>query len=70
MNNKFESTYGLLVRSEEKGRGILEIAIYAACILGAVFTIWQFAQMPTVSTPGIKPCVACHSIVSDVRAKI
>jgi hypothetical protein len=29
-NNQFESTYGLLVRSEEKGRGVLEIAVYAA----------------------------------------
>jgi hypothetical protein len=24
MNNQFESTYGLLARSEEKGRGVLE----------------------------------------------
>ena len=33
MNNQFESTYGLLVRSEEKGRGVLEIAVYVAGIL-------------------------------------
>ncbi len=46
MNNQFESTYSLLVRSEEKGRGVLEIAVYAACILSVVFSICQFAQTP------------------------
>ena len=30
MNDKIESTYVLLVRSEEKGRGVLEIAVYVA----------------------------------------
>ena len=29
MNNQFESAYAMLVRSEEKGRGILEIFVYA-----------------------------------------
>ena len=29
MNDQFESTYVLLVRSEEKGRGVLEILVYA-----------------------------------------
>jgi len=28
MNDQFESNYALLVRSEEKGRGILEILVY------------------------------------------
>jgi hypothetical protein len=48
MNNKFESTYALLVRSEEKGRGVLEILVYAVFILGVVLSIWQFAQTPFV----------------------
>jgi hypothetical protein len=69
MNNQFESTYALLVRSEEKGRGVLEIAVYATVILSAVFSIWQFAQTPvTAPAPGTKPCVACHSTTSEVRA--
>ena len=69
MNNKFESTYALLVRSEEKGRGVLEIAVYAAFILSVVFSILQFALMPvTVPAPGTKPCVACHTIRSEFRA--
>ena len=61
MNDQFESTYALLVRSEEKGRGVLEILVYAVLILGVVFTIWQFAQNPVkISAPGLEPSVACH----------
>jgi hypothetical protein len=46
MNNQFESTYALLVRSEEKGRGVLEAVLYVAFILSAVLVIWEFAQSP------------------------
>jgi hypothetical protein len=46
MNNQFESTYGLLVRSQEKGRGVLETVLYAAFILSAVLLIWEFTQSP------------------------
>lgn len=46
MNNQFESTYALLVRSEEKGRGVLEAVLYVAFILSAVLMIWEFAQSP------------------------
>jgi hypothetical protein len=62
MNDEFESTYALLVRSEEKGRGVLEILVYAVFILGVVFSIWQFAQTPVkISAPRLEPCVACHT---------
>jgi len=44
MNNEFESTYALLVRSEEKGRGILETVLYIILVLSAVFLISQFAE--------------------------
>ena len=44
MNNQFESTYALLVRSEEKGRGVLEILVYVVFFLGVVLSIGQFAQ--------------------------
>jgi len=43
-NNQFQSTYALLVRSEEKGRGFLETMLYVAFILSAVLLIWEFAQ--------------------------
>ena len=43
-NNEFESTYALLVRSEEKGRGVLEAVLYVAFTLSAVLLIWEFAQ--------------------------
>jgi hypothetical protein len=69
MNNQFESTYSLLVRSEEKGRGILEILVFAAIILSVVFSIWQFAETPLkISAPGADPCVACDTTKTQLRA--
>ena len=44
--NNYESTYALLVRSEEKSRSLLETVVYAIFILSAVFSIWQFAHQP------------------------
>ena len=65
MNNQFESTYALLARSEEKGRGVLEILVYAVLILGVVLSIWQFAQTPVnISAPGLESCVACHTTMT------
>lgn len=69
MNNQFESTYSLLVRSEEKGRGILEIVVYAAFILSVAFSIWQFAETPLkVPAPAADPCVACHTATRQLHA--
>jgi len=42
----FESTYALLVRSEEKERGIFEGATYIVFILSAVFSIWTLGKQP------------------------
>ena len=39
----FESTYALLVRSEERKRNVLEILVYVLFILSAMLSIWQFA---------------------------
>jgi hypothetical protein len=64
MNNQFESTYALLVRSEEKGRGVLETLVYAIFILCVVLSIWQFAQSPTkIPAAGIERCVVCEPMV-------
>jgi hypothetical protein len=48
----FESTYALLVRSEEKERGIFEGAAYLIFILSAVFSIWHVAQQPVALPKG------------------
>ena len=42
----FESTYALLVRSEEKERSMFENVAFLVFILSAVFSIWQVAQQP------------------------
>lgn len=47
MNNETESIYGLLVNSEEKGRGRMETAVFATCILSVVAAIIQFVGQPT-----------------------
>jgi putative exporter of polyketide antibiotics len=48
MNNEAQqSIYGLLVHSEEKGRGIMETAVYATCILSVAVAILQFISQPT-----------------------
>ena len=44
MNN--QTTYTLLVRSEERSRDLLETAVFAMCTLSAIVAIWQFAQQP------------------------
>jgi hypothetical protein len=46
MNDQFESTYALLVRSKEKGRGVLEILVYAVFILGVVFSTRAVRSLP------------------------
>ena len=43
-NEIHESTYALLVRSEEKERSLFETIAYGLFILSAVAAIWQFAQ--------------------------
>ncbi len=42
----FESTYALLVRSEDKERNVFEGVAYLIFILSAIFTIWQVAHQP------------------------
>jgi len=62
MNDQFESNYALLVRSEEKGRGILEILVYAVFFLSVVSSIWQFAETPLrISTAGLETSIAHHT---------
>jgi hypothetical protein len=44
MNN--DTTYAMLVQSEEKGRSIMETAVYALLGLSAILSILQFIQQP------------------------
>jgi hypothetical protein len=57
-----ESTYALLIRSEEKSRSAFEVVTYPLLILGPLIAIWQFAQQPVnIPAAGLKGerCVVC-----------
>jgi len=63
----FESTYALLVRSEEKERSMFEGAAYLVFILSAVFSIWNVAQQPialpkdgVIHTTPVAQCADSH----------
>ena len=65
-----ESTYALLIRSEEKSRNVIEMAIYPILILGAVIAICQFAQQPVnIPSTGLKraDCVVCVDEVKTLH---
>jgi hypothetical protein len=77
MKNEAKSTYSLLVRSQEKGRGIMETAVYAMCIVSAVVAIWQFIGQPAppsfenlVSPAPAIPVMSQHVVkaVSDTKS--
>jgi hypothetical protein len=43
-NKREESTYALLVRSDEKKRVFTEAIVYGVIILSAIAAIWEFGQ--------------------------
>jgi hypothetical protein len=48
-NNRVEeSTYAMLVRSEDKKRALLEMIVYGLVILSALAAILQFADQPVL----------------------
>ena len=63
-----ESTYALLIRSEEKSRNVIEMAICPILILGAVIAIWQFAHQPVNISPAGLDAGGCIVCVDDLRA--
>jgi hypothetical protein len=66
MESHEESTYALLVRSEEKSRGVLETVLYAFFILSAIVSIWQFAQQPIrLSAPGLTSHIATVTVADE-----
>jgi hypothetical protein len=58
-----KSTYALLVRSEEKERGLFETIVYSLLVLSAVVGIWQFAHL-RVPSPFANNAPATTHIVS------
>jgi hypothetical protein len=61
MNKEHQSSYALLVRSEEKGRSIMETVVYALLGLSVIISIWQFAQQPNhlpIDRPTAEPYLA------------
>ena len=74
MNNEHESTYTLLVRSEETGRSIMETAVYALLSLSAIVSIWQFIEQPNrlpiegpTPEPYLAPNVSHHRVGSGLN---
>lgn len=67
--------YGILASSEEKGRGAMETAIYAACILSVVAAIFQFIGQPTadpfaVFYPSAQPVpIVSHTVQLALETK-
>ena len=69
MKNHQESTYALLVRSEEKSRGALETVLYSTCILSVIVAIWQFAHQPVnIPAAGIEPDATTASEVTLINS--
>jgi hypothetical protein len=62
-NEVRESTYALLVRSEEKERSLFETIAYSLFILSAVAAIWQFVHQPVNL-----PLAAIPQTVSAIEA--
>ena len=63
-----QTLYGILAGSEEKGREVMETAVYATCILSVVAAIFQFIGQPTPHPfagfdPAVQPApVVSHSV--------
>lgn len=71
MHSPFESTYALLVRSEDKRRNALEIALYLICVMTALVAILQFAHTPVnVTAPGIQQTFAANQSQPRTATKV
>jgi hypothetical protein len=60
-----QTLYGILAGSEDKGRGAMETAVYATCILSVVAAIFQFIGQPTPDPfAGFNPAAQPPPVVS------
>lgn len=66
----FESTYALIMRSEEKERSAFEGLVYLVFILSAVFSIWQVARQPVAlpTSPVLHTTTVAQSAITNQRA--
>ena len=63
-SQSFESTYALIVRSEERPRNTIETLVYAALIASTFFALSQFGRQPfTVPIAGERAVV--HLAVAE-----
>ena len=66
---KTQSTYSLLVNSEEKGRSLFEAAIYGLVVLCTIVSVGQFA-VQDVTLPGQASTKSSAKVmVADAKAK-
>ena len=60
-----QTLYGILAGSEEKGREVMETAVYATCILSVVVAIFQFIGQPMPDPfAGFTPAAQSVPVVS------
>ena len=71
-----QTLYGILADSEEKGRGGMETAVYAICILSVVAAIMQFIAQPTptpfgdgVAPAQAAPAMSQHAVQVDLKTR-
>jgi hypothetical protein len=67
MNTENRSTYAMLVRSEDKGRSIFEVVVYALVALSVVLSIWQFAEQSNRLPIGSEQKPATVAVVDGVE---
>ena len=67
---KTQSTYSLLVQSQEKGRSIFEGAVYALFVLSSVVSILQFASQSVIVPvqPGANSTASAMIAKADAAA--
>ena len=68
LETQHESIYALLIRSEEKSRNALEVAIYPLLILGPLIAMWQFALQPIDIPPAGLDGGGCIACIDELQA--
>ena len=63
-----ESTYALLMRSEETSRNVFEMVIYPVLIIGAIIAICQFVLQTVDMSSGDRK--AAERVTSAVRLHV
>ncbi len=64
----FESTYALLLRSDEKERSVSETVVYLLLILTMAFTVWQAAQTRVTVPTNLRAPAVAQALVPQQRS--